>query len=119
MSRGPGRAPRRPQIRPDLAMDSARRYMIKCHLEDVDQPQAQSLITDFFHSSQPSLPTPVRLSPLSRASRFATFRLWALVRDYADLNPLVPSSWVADKLKLHGHPILSSIDGTSLVFEPP
>ena len=101
------------------AMDSARRYMIKCHLEDVDQPQAQSLITDFFHSSQPSLPTPVRLSPLSRASRFATFRLWALVRDYADLNPLVPSSWVADKLKLHGHPILSSIDGTSLVFEPP
>ena len=100
-------------------MDSARRYMIKCHLEDVNQPQAQSLITDFFHSSQPSQPTPVRLSPLNRASRFATFRLWALVRDYADLTPLVPATWFADKLKLHGHPILSSIDGTSLVFEPP
>jgi hypothetical protein len=98
------------------AMDTARRYMIKCHLEDTERHSSQHLITDFFHLTHP---THVRISPLSRASRFAASRFWALVRDFAELNPSVPSSWVEEKTKLQGHPILSSADGQTLVFEPP
>ena len=98
------------------AMDSARRYMVKCHLED--QPSSQRLITDFFSHAHSSANPSVRLTPLSRASHFAVFRLWTLVRDFADLNPRIPSHWQALD-KLHGHPILLSIDGQTLVYEPP
>ena len=96
------------------AMDSARRYMIKLHLNR----DPQRLITDFFRPSGTLLRPFVSHAPLARASRFAVYRFWALVRDFADLNPHIPSHWRALD-KLPGHPFLSSIDGQTLVYEPP
>lgn len=97
------------------AMESARRYMVKVHL---NHDYSQQLITNFFRPSDPSHPPLVNVSPLSRASRFAVFRFWALIRDFVDLNTLIPSHWRALD-KLQGHPILSSLDGKTLLFEPP
>ena len=101
------------------ALDSARRYLIKCHLEDHDQDDGQTLITDFFTpTSSPSSPARTCRSPLERAQRFAVERFWALLQDFADLHPTIPSTWTNVQL-LRGHPIFSSPDGSSLVFKPP